>query len=153
MTPKPVHDRIKPQSTVFRRLRNLGVVGGRRSSEEQKAQGCSHRKGIPATSRSDPGEREAAGPSGHILLPQTRVTESKRADVGSLKTCTLVPPESKRKQGVPEGPERAALAKHSGQALSDPGLVCKHVAVGHQKLLLRKCRGAQLAPASFDSEN
>lgn len=61
------------------------MVGGRHSSEEQKAQGCSHRKGIAATSRSDPGGSEAAGPSGHILLPQTRVTESKRADVGSFK--------------------------------------------------------------------
>lgn len=77
--------RRKPQSTVFRRLGNLGVAGGRRSLEEQKAQGCSHRKGIAATSRSDPGEREAAGPSGHILLPQVRVTESKRADVGATR--------------------------------------------------------------------
>lgn len=80
-----MHHRIKPQSTVCGRLGNLGVVGGRHSSEEQKAQGCSHRKGIAATSRSDPGGSEAAGPSGHILLPQTRVTESKRADVGSFK--------------------------------------------------------------------
>lgn len=129
------------------------MVGGRHSSEEQKAQGCSHRTGIAAISRSDPRESEAAGPSGHILLPQTRVTESKRADVGSLETCTLVPPESKRKQAVLEGPERAALAEHSGQALLGPGLACKHVAVGCPKLILRKYRDAQLAPSSLDSEN
>lgn len=72
------------------------------------------------------------------VWPQTQVTESKRADVGSLKTRTLVPPESKRNKAEPEGPDRAALAERGGQALLDPALACKHVAVGYRKLLLRK---------------